>query len=79
MSRFAKFGIEIRPVRSHIEAEELINILPALDGQTGKVTVVDRASGMVTIEGTADEVRRAIILLARCHSGTDELQSLVES
>jgi len=59
----ARYGIDIRPARWHIEAEDLAQIPPALMGHTGRVTVMDRASESVAFEGSAEEVRAAITLL----------------
>ena len=56
----ARYGIDIRGLCSHAEANELAQVLALLYGHVGKVRVVDRRSHTVVFDGTVDEVRESI-------------------
>ena len=55
----ARYGVEIR-FRSHAEADDVEQILAAVDGHPGTVCVIDRHSQAVVFEGSPGELREAV-------------------
>jgi len=64
---YARYGVDIRPARWHIETNDLAQILPVLNGHIGRVTVRDRTTESIAFEGNVDEVRTAIANITGSH------------
>lgn len=60
----ARFGVEIRGLSLHAEAESLEDIHSLLRGQNGRVHVFDRQSKSLVLEGNIEQVREALVSLA---------------
>ncbi len=56
----ARYALEIRGVSLHAEAHELAHIAALLHGHAGRAHVIDRNSGLLVLEGTVDDVRKAL-------------------
>ncbi len=56
----ARYGVEIRSVALHAEADDLAHIGKLLNGHGGRVRVFDRQSRCLLFEGTVEEVRKAL-------------------
>jgi hypothetical protein len=61
-SFISRYGIEIRGECVHAESDDLHEIFTMLAEHTGKVHVIDRAKNSLVYQGTAREVREAILL-----------------
>ena len=56
----ARYALEIRGLSLHAEAHELAHIAALLHGHAGRAHVIDRNSGLLVLEGTVDDVRKAL-------------------
>ena len=58
--RYARYGVEIRGMSVHEEADDLARIGTLLNDHAGQVRVFDRQSRSLLFEGTVEEVRKAL-------------------
>jgi len=58
----ARYGVEIRGLSVHAEVDDLAQILVLVNGQSGRVHVVDRQTRTLVFHGTLDELREAVRL-----------------
>ena len=56
----ARFGIEIRGVSTHVEAEELTDVGNLLHGHAGRVHIIDRLDRSLLMAGSVEEVRHQV-------------------
>ena len=56
----ARYGVEIRSMALHAEADDLAHIGKLLNGHGGRVRVFDRQSRSLLFDGTVEEVRKAL-------------------
>ena len=58
----ARYGVEIRGVTVHAEVDKLAQVLSLVNGQSGRVHVIDRQTRTLVFHGTLDELREAVRL-----------------
>jgi hypothetical protein len=58
--RHSRYGIDIKCDSQHAEADDLAHIDELLAGHAGRAFVFDRQSRSLLLEGSVDDVRRAL-------------------
>jgi hypothetical protein len=66
----ARYAVEIRGPSIHAEVDELAQVLPLVDGQEGRVHVIDRQTRTLAFQGTSDELRSALLADSVCVTET---------